>query len=156
VLSDPRFLNAVFSAIEAAARVGRGEKRAALRNAVLNSVRPGSPAADLQQVFIRYVDELQPSHLRLLKLIAEGVAQQGPNVYASTENTRRLHQVLQERDPELLSSGLLGLCCEDLASRGLIRRSSGNRDGWAQLTMLQMSADGFGQMFLKFISEPAQ
>ncbi len=62
------FTDAVMTAARTVEKTSEQEKLDALRNAVLNSVMPGAPDADVRASFFAMVDDLTPSHLRLLAL----------------------------------------------------------------------------------------
>ncbi len=53
---DPAFIDSVLQATQAAIRSHQQTKRAALRNAVLNSALPGSPDSSTQLMFISFID----------------------------------------------------------------------------------------------------
>lgn len=67
--ANPDFLDALVHATMTATATGQQEKLAALRNAVLNSALPSDLDSDSQAMFLRYVRDFTPSHLRLLKLL---------------------------------------------------------------------------------------
>mgnify|MGYP001277090169 CR=1 FL=1 len=60
------FITAAAQATLLSLRTHQEEKLRALRNAVRHAALPNAPAEDLQLMFLRYVDELTPWHLRLL------------------------------------------------------------------------------------------
>jgi hypothetical protein len=62
---------AIVAAAQAAIRTHQEEKREALRLAVLNVATSGIEGADERTVFVRFIDELTPTHLRMLRLIAD-------------------------------------------------------------------------------------
>jgi len=66
---DEDFVDAVVHATRAAEGAHQREKIEALRNAVLNVALPGAPDTDLIRIFLRYLDEFTPSHLRLLAFL---------------------------------------------------------------------------------------
>lgn len=61
------FITTVTHATNSAIRNHQAEKLEALRNAVLNSALPSPIEEDLQLMFIHFIDELRPWHLRVLK-----------------------------------------------------------------------------------------
>jgi len=75
---------AVRAARSASASSAEGKHRA-LQNALYNSGVGASIEADMQAVFLRYVDELTVSHLRLLRFFAN------PGAMVSVEDQRRLN-----------------------------------------------------------------
>lgn len=72
--SNEDFVDAVVHATRAAEGTHQTEKIDALRNAVLNVALPAAPATDLIRIFLRYLDEFTPSHLRLLAFLDDPIA----------------------------------------------------------------------------------
>ena len=66
---NPAFITTVLQTTQIAMRNHQDEKLAALRNAVFNSGRPGSPSDDDQLAFLRLIDALSPWQMRLLALL---------------------------------------------------------------------------------------
>jgi hypothetical protein len=64
--NDDDFIATLQQATTYAIRSHQHEKLVALRNAVVNAALPGAPEIDLQSMFLRLVDELSPTHLRIL------------------------------------------------------------------------------------------
>lgn len=66
---DDGFLDAVATATRIAEKTSAKAKRVALQNALFN-IRAGTDLVeDKRAVYLRYVDELTPSHLRLLRFL---------------------------------------------------------------------------------------
>ncbi|SCF29428.1 hypothetical protein GA0074695_5253 [Micromonospora viridifaciens] len=63
------FLDAVMTATRIAERNSQQTKLEALRNALLNAALPGAPDQDDQQHYFRLIDDLTPTHIRLLDLL---------------------------------------------------------------------------------------
>jgi hypothetical protein len=63
---DDEFLDAVATATRIAAAPSSADKRRRLRNALINIGSGKAPEADKQAIYLRYIDELTPSHMRLL------------------------------------------------------------------------------------------
>jgi hypothetical protein len=63
------FLDAVMTATRIAERNSQRTKLEALRNALLNAALPGAPDQDDQQHYFRLIDDLTPTHIRLLDLL---------------------------------------------------------------------------------------
>src|SRR5688572_21693304 len=61
--SNEAFISAFVQASQAAIRAHQEEKLTSLRNAVLNSALGSEMEDDLHLTFIRFLDELTPSHL---------------------------------------------------------------------------------------------
>lgn len=60
------FITVVMHATQVVIRNHQQEKLEALRNAVLNAAMPKDPEDDRQLMFLNFIDELTPWHLRLL------------------------------------------------------------------------------------------
>jgi len=152
--ASDEFASAVMSAAESARRTASEEKHSALRNAVLNSVAPGAPDAHEQMVFLRFVDELTPMHLRLLAygdnprewFRQRGIAE--PNFTMGGPS-----HLLEAGIPEMTGRrDLYDQLVRDLDARGLASvalHTTMTADGaWQSWT------SAFGKRFLEFISEP--
>jgi hypothetical protein len=63
------FLTTVLQATQTAARTHQKEKHEALRNAVLNTALGHNPNEDKNLMFLRFIDELMPSHLDVLAIL---------------------------------------------------------------------------------------
>lgn len=61
------FITTVMHATQVAMRNHQKEKLDALKAAVLNATSPNAPEEDLQFIFLNWVDELTPLHIRTLK-----------------------------------------------------------------------------------------
>jgi hypothetical protein len=81
---NEQFFTAFIAATDAAVRTHQQEKRRALRNAVLNAALPNAPDEELQQMFIRFIRDLGPTHLQLLQHFAY------PTAGLSAEESSRL------------------------------------------------------------------
>jgi hypothetical protein len=66
IAKNEAFISSVLQASQSALRTNQEEKLKALRNAVLNSLKPNSPDEDQQSMFMFYIDTLTPWHLRIL------------------------------------------------------------------------------------------
>jgi hypothetical protein len=63
------FVDAVVTATRIVDRTSQREKIEVLRNAVLNSALPAAPDQDIQQLYFALIDDLTPTHMRLLNLL---------------------------------------------------------------------------------------
>jgi hypothetical protein len=157
LVDNEQFLDAVVTATRTVDRSSQREKIEALRNAVLNAALPGAPDHDIQQLYLGLVDDLTPTHLRLLKLLNDP-----PSWFAERP---------QLRQPQFgLSSnrvGLIAAAMPDLAEKGqqLVERFyAALTDGGLVNGPLQgmMTGDGawqsvtteFAADFLAFIRDP--
>jgi hypothetical protein len=69
--SNEKFVTIVVQATRVAVQNHQKEKLNALRNAIVSSVFHQDISEDLQLIFIRFIDELTPSHLLLLKFFVK-------------------------------------------------------------------------------------
>lgn len=156
--ANPDFLDALVDATMTATATGQREKLDALRNAVLNTALPGELDSDSQAMFLRYVRDFTPSHLRLLKLLddppawfaAHGIP--WPNV-----SMGGLGSVVVERGmPEMAGrKELYRRMFADLNAAGL----SNTGDLGGTMTghgLTQQRTTETGRAFLRFISDPRQ
>lgn len=99
---NPVFIDTALQASQAALRTSQAEKRTALRNALLNAASPDAPEQTLQQMYLRWVEELTVWHLRILQLFDDPAAwfsatgRSAPEGFAGS-----LSQVLETAYPEL-------------------------------------------------------
>jgi hypothetical protein len=154
--SNEAFVSTITKASQIAVTAHDREKREALRNAVLNTALSIEPDDTLRQLFLRFVDELTPWHIRILHLLHDAHGwfvkhnRQPPEYIISGS----LAQLYSDAYPELKNQrDFLELLHSDLVARKL--SNSGN-------LMTVMSGSGpyqkrttaFGDRFLAFISEP--
>jgi hypothetical protein len=83
---------------QSAFRNHKKEKIDALRNAVLNSCLPGAPEDDIQMIFLNYIDELTPWHLRIMNLFDD------PSRWAEENNTNFPESWLSGREAGFFDS----------------------------------------------------
>ena len=152
-LSDNEtFMTVLLDAVKTCERTTSAAKFEALRNAILNSWVSTEPV-DLQLIFVRYVEELTPSHLQLLTLLNDpsgffstnGI--EWPNIYMGAK-TQLVAAAMPSWGQEFTNQ-----LCLDLQQRGLI----GNSSLGAMTTAASLatpSTTKYGAQFLKFISEP--
>ena len=135
-----QFITTYTEATLAAVRTHQREKRDSLRNAVLNAGLPGAPDETRQQLYLRWIDELTPLHVRVLR------ACQNENYHPG-----RLEGLLNRFD-EIRDLGLVVLFENDLVSRNLIKP---NRPlGVAHLNPGERWISELGADFLSFIRDP--
>jgi hypothetical protein len=72
VLESPAFIDALSTGVQAAVKTSSQTKREALRNAIVNSIRPTAPDLVKQQQFFALTDRYSELHLMLLDLFATG------------------------------------------------------------------------------------
>lgn len=147
-----QFISTYVEATLAAVRTHDQEKREALGNAVIHSALPNAPENAKQQLFIRWISELSPYHLRIMKYL------QNPTLPKQIGRVRTMAGSIMAEMlsaiPELENhKERISLWTSELSGRQLI--SSGNLNA-------MMSASGLaskrttllGDEYLRFISEP--
>lgn len=152
-LSDNEtFMTVLLDAVKTCERTTSASKFEALRNAILNSWVSTEPV-DLQLIFVRYVEELTPSHLQLLTLLNDPIGFfttngiEWPNIYMGAK-TQLVAAAMPSWGQEFTNQLSL-----DLQQRGLIGNSSlGAMTTGASIAT--PSTTKYGAQFLKFISEP--
>jgi len=161
--NDEEFASVLFHATWIAMKSHQKEKLTALRNAVINAACQIDIQEDEQLLFIRYLDELTPTHLCILKFFVQK--------YDSLVDLRSYEEIykafvsfLPSEQPSEISHEMFKLVCEDLKARVLMRVSSKVEDfsGLAGHGYLLLEADEIGpniivtQMgrnFLRYIEE---
>jgi hypothetical protein len=151
------FFDAVMRATRIVDQTSRQEKIEALRNAVINSVAPGAPDADRQQLYFDLIDQLTPTHFRLLHLLDDpsGWFDERPDLTRPQFGMSSSRPTLIEHAmPELAAQGreVIERYYALLASGGLVNASLGGtmtaQGAWQAVTT------NFGRNFLAFIEEP--
>jgi hypothetical protein len=157
-LKGELFADAVIAASRAAAATSSQEKRDALRNAVLNVALKHAPAeADIQQLLLRYVDELTPTHVQLLKVVSEPGSIE--NTFGGSVEKMPIEEFFPG-GPKAAKAAGAERFLEDLISRGLVSFEQ-RRQAQPALAVLRhpkwdFKATPFGRQFLDFISEPPE
>lgn len=145
---DPAFTTALAHAIQMAGRTHQDEKRALLRDAVLNVAMRTEPDEDLQLVFLQAVDEFTPWHVKILDLFRDPTAKgMSSNHWLMGSRIQVVHAMF----PELSSRDeFVRLVVRDLHARGLLSAESlsGQVSGSG---MVQKLTTPFGDRFLSFI-----
>lgn len=152
---DDDFMDAVATATRIAEKTSSQAKRAALQNALLNIGAGSLPDSDKRAVYLRYIDELTPSHMVLLDFFDDPPAflahrsHAWPNLMMGG-----LGSVLQVALPDLYAdTAFLDTLTADLASWGLVSNPGLNT---------VMTGDGLkakrttakGREFMAFIKGP--
>ena len=155
--NDPEFISTLLQASAAALREHEAEKLEALRNAVLNAALEAGPTEDERALFISWVDQLTPWHLRLLRFLddKEGVAHARDKLPFPNWVSGGVSTVLELVYPELVGRrAFYDLLVTDLKSRGLIVISSLHVTGTVDGYMLARQTSDLGQRFLSFVTTP--
>ena len=157
---DPRdlqnneaFVTAVLTTSALALKTHQAEKLESFRHAIVNSVLPGAPEEFEQMTFLRFVDELTPTHVRMLTFLSDPVGwYERHGLQRPDLMTAGLWAVIEPALPELggkheRSNQILS----DLMARGLMMSSTiGGMMSGASLWVPRISE--FGQQFLAFIT----
>ncbi|MBE9092442.1 hypothetical protein [Tychonema sp. LEGE 07203] len=103
---SPIFQTALISALSTAIHHHQEQELEALRNTVLNAGLPNAPEADIQRMFLNWLDEFTSWHLMLLKYLHEGTYNDLQVVRDDLDGKRPFYnQVLQD----LNAKGLIKL-----------------------------------------------
>jgi hypothetical protein len=159
LFGDEEFASVLLSATQAAARTHQQEKIELLAAAVSQSAAGTDLSTDLQMLFIRFVDDLTPVHVRLLKYLEEH-SSDVENV-ASYADLLEMFAAATTIAPSRAEFRLL---CNDLGSRVLVRFSEviDDFDGIATSDAILMESSGhgtrvlvtdLGERFLAFVSQ---
>lgn len=150
---NEEFITAALNASQIATRTHQQEKLDALRNAVKNSALRHAPDENLQLMFLRFVDEFTPLHLRVLAVFdnpREWVADTGRGFQISMGG---LGTVITHCVPELAHNNDLSIqIYRDLQNRGLLEQGTGLNVSMTQEGLLSRRTSSLGKEFLKFIS----
>lgn len=135
--SDERFISVLVQASQVAMRNHQQEKIQALRYAVSNSARGVKIQDDLQLLFIRFVDELTPSHFALLLFFRDH-----ETTFTNVESYEQLFEVFGRTDAQITRDEFR-LICEELKARNLVRISD-NLDDFAGVAAQNYIIDSEG------------
>ena len=151
---DEAFIDTLLHASQIAMRNHQQEKRAALRNAVLNSALPSPPDESLRLIFLLLVDQFTVWHLRLLKLFHDPEGWFKKHKKHNPLHTGGLSHILEIAYPELRGKReFYDQVWRDLYLRGLVGTESLHVMMSASGLMAKRTTD-LGDRFLKFIEEP--
>jgi hypothetical protein len=118
---NQRFVSAMAQAVPVALQTTHEGKLRALRNAVVHAALDDTPDEEESRLFIRYIDELLPSHSLLLAAMDRHA-----NAIAGADQMPELVRVLQNDLPaSLATADAFQFACQELESRFLIRLAPG-------------------------------
>jgi hypothetical protein len=160
--NNEAFQSAFLHATQAALRTHQDEKLRALRNAVLNSAFSQALDLEMELVFVRFLDELTPSHLVLLRRFSERESE----IQDATSYQTLFETLCASGDGLALSTEEFKLLCSDLQNRVLLRISPSVDDfpdvhHWdivvnePQVQAPRVRVTDLGKRFLAFVSEPS-
>jgi hypothetical protein len=154
--NNDAFLDTIYHASALALRTGQAEKRAALRNAVLNAALPAAPEPSIQQMFLGFIEAFTTWHLRLLALVddlpawAVAHGRQLPDLVSGS-----LAHLVEAAFPELMGQrAFYDQVWRDLVARGLVTTEGLHGLLSGQGLRVRRTTD-FGRRFLAFIAEPS-
>lgn len=151
---NDRFVTAVFRAIRIAAHTHQREKHEALLNAVQNTVLIDL-SDDLVEVFLSYIEDLTPTHLRILAVL-DGPTQTArpPGAIDAKDYFPAIWQAIPEIDGQVEVTVQF---MEALATRGLVRTGLGptvtyrpSAGATGEIHAARLTTD-LGRQFLSFI-----
>lgn len=150
------FITVSLQASQIAIRNHQKEKLQALRNAVMNSALPNPPEEDQQIIFLRFIDQLTPWHLRVLALL------DGPEKWMQSHGIANpgwgmggVSTVLEHCFPELRGKrDLYDQLVRDLQTEGLVGQGQFLHVTMTGNGMMQSKTSEMGKRFLRFISNP--
>lgn len=154
------FISVFIQASAIAVRSHQAEKIDALKNAVVNAALPGQTKVDFYFVFVRYVDELSPVHMKLLSFSI-----QEETTLKSLKSYSEFYNLFNDKYPKALSRDEFKMICGDLEVRGLLRISQdidNFKDIYHADTMLlaetndnlpRIIVTDIAKEFIKFIAE---
>lgn len=153
LFENDAFVTAFLRASQAAMRTHQDEKLEMLRNAVVNTVLPGAPGDDLQQLFINLADDLSTLHMRLLDLLDD------PKNWAERHRITfpdwsigGKSALVEYAFPDLKGQrGFYDAIVRDLHSRGLLAMDTLHVTTTGH-GILQSATTPLGKQFVKFIS----
>jgi len=122
LVNDDAFVSAVIQTTRSAMATHQLEKRAMLRNTLLNTALGKGPNEELRDVFLATIDGFSPYHLKVLKFIWTGVADLNEAGKWNTLHPYRLTNyvtAIGELHPDLKAQeSLLLYIMTDLKSKG--------------------------------------
>lgn len=148
------FITVALQATQIAVRTHREEKLSALKNAVLSAGLPGAPSDERQAIYLRFVDELTPLHLRVLALYADPSSwlppvpdhpDDGWGMSVPREAIGKLEPELADA-PEFYEQVIRDLQVRSLVKQGLLTHFKIARPG-----VVEAQTTAFGRDFLAYI-----
>jgi len=153
------FITTVMHASQSAIRNHQQEKLESLRNAVLNAASPNPPDEDLQLMFLNWIDELTPWHLRILKFFDDPEVWGHKNKISYPSWTMGAPSTLLEHDfPELNGKrDFYDQIVKELYARGLINSDEQSiHMSMDTRGMFESRTSEIGKQFIKFITSPIE
>jgi hypothetical protein len=145
------FITATMQATRMAVSTHQHQKRNLLRNALMNIATGRAPGEDMQHIYLRLIDELTPSHVKILDFLWRGNSRVAAANGGTLPQNKTFQQILDQFEPAFQREHqLVQQVLSDLRSRGLATLQSMS-DSFPQ----QVIADP-GIQFLRFVSTPEE
>ncbi len=151
--ADESFVTTVQEATLVAVRTHQEEKLDALRNAVLSSALPNAPEMDLRSIYLRLVDDLSPTHLRILSILADpfgSIEEAGGLGNLSRRASKVSVESLVRAALPTLEPGEWRVFGQQLATEGLLTADT-LVGSWSWPEAFNPRVSGHGRQFLRFI-----
>lgn len=141
--NKPFFIDTFIRAYQIALRTHQEEKLQALTNAVVNSAMPAFPEDDLYMMFINWIDNFTPWHIKILSFVND----------LEPRQPGKIIDMVCNNFPELKNESLFAIqIIRELIDHGLIYET-GERDiRGDEVSVIPPSISPIGKKFLKFIS----
>ena len=161
LLDDEMFISSLYQLSDLAIKNHQQEKLELLRNAIVSAANPERASDDLILQFIRYVDELSVSHLRVLTELDKC-----PEVLESADRFEEIYAHLQMQSGAPLDCTVFRSFVQDLDAKFLIR--IGDIDDFPQFatkvtkivteesSKRPLEVTDLGRMFLSFVRSGEQ
>jgi len=149
------FITTVMRASQIAIRNHQEEKLMALKGAVLNSTSPNSPEEDIQLMFLNFIDELTPWHLRIIKFLDNPIEWgKTNNIIFPQISMGGIATILEIAFNELKGRrDFYDQIAKDLYSRGLL----GTEHFHTVMTrhgLFQSKTTSMGKQFIQYVTSP--
>jgi len=152
--ANDAFVSAVLQATQIAMRNHQDEKRAALRNAVINTALRKTPEDSLREMFLSWIGDLTVHHLILLQLFRNPQQwfKENGRTWPSNITIGGLSTIVEHALPELVGKrNFYDQVWNDLNSRGLVN-TGGLHTTMSAQGMTAKRTSELGDSFLDFIS----
>lgn len=149
LVENEAFVSATIQATLIAIGTHQQEKRAMLRNALVNIAVGKSPDEDMQHIFLRLIDEFTPSHVKILNFLWTANSRAAAANNGILPRFTSYQEVLDLLEPEFCRKAhLVQQVLTDLNRRGLSTLQGAN------LAFPQQVMTNQGIAFLQFVLAP--
>ncbi len=151
------FITVALQATQIALRNHQDEKLSALKGAVLHAGFPEGPDAQLQLMFLQFVDEFTPLHLAILALLNDPVRwMEGHQIPYPSWNMGGVSTVIKHCFPTLSGrSEIYEQIVRDLQTRGLLQQGQFLNGAMTGSGMVASRTTEIGRAFIAYTSEDA-